>query len=590
MKARGIAGPVLQLAVLAFAVVGLPANAEVLIGISFPSQSSDFNDGVIVYEHEIDGPQPPAMFGTPLLSRSSINDAANGLGFASSLSRSNVVVSPARNGEAAITTIPSAQPVNDNFTNRTMLVGNSNVFAVSTEGATSEPGEPNSKYMYLYGSVWYTWTAPTNGTVDISSSDGYVSYFGVYRGDKLKSLRLAAPIREFLALETKPGETFQIQFVAPPSPTLKMHLVFTPRPPNDDFTNRFRLEGLSTVTNGSTHAATRQAGEPRHNQARFGRSVWYSWVAPAFGWATLELDSEVALVAQPYTGKSVMNLRPVANLLTSETPVRKSFYVRPGVEYFIAVDGKPYFDRVVWDGNFTLKLDFTGLTLLHPTNNAEFYGPTGIYLSAWQTQPELDGILDDISFFAQDLIRTNQFIFGPANLFPEPWPNQPIGYLTWTNPPVGYYSIQARSTDTNGRALFSNVAQIAVRPGNDKFAARFALDGTNVNWNVDLAAATRDAGDPHVARQLNDDFDGETVWYTWTAPFTGHVSLTCDNWTIAFAVYTGKPGDFHIAQAPKWSAGEFDAVAGTTYEVLVSDRYPPWAPSHGGMTLTLQAP
>jgi hypothetical protein len=480
-----------------------------------------------------------------------------------------------------------AQPLNDNFTNRTVLIGNSNVFAVSTASATSEFGEPNQKYMYFYGSVWYSWTAPTNGTVDISYSDGYTSYFGAYHGDKLKGLRLIAPIREFLHLETKPGETFQIQFIAPESATLKMHLVFTPRPPNDDFTNRFRLEGLSVLTNGSTHAATRQAGEVRHNKAPFGRSVWYSWIAPASGWATLELDSDVKLIAHAYTGKSVMKLRPVASMLTSESPLRQIFFADQGVEYLIAIDGKPYYERVVWDGDFTLKLDFTGLTLLGPTNATEFYGPAAIRLSAAQTLPALDGT-SPITFVAENLLNTNQVVLGSVDVIV--WPTNIPSSMTWSNPPLGYYSVQAQSTDTNGRPLFSNVAQIAVRPGNDKFDARLPLDGTNVNWSVDLTAATRDRTDPHVARDLNDDFDGETIWYTWTAPITGHFSLTCDNWTIAFAVYTGKPGAFREVQSPAWSAGEFDAAAGQTYQILVSDRYPPWAPSHGAMTLTLQAP
>jgi hypothetical protein len=135
----------------------------------------------------------------------------------------------------------------------------------------------------------------------------------------------------------------------------------------------------------------------------------------------------------------------------------------------------------------------------------------------------------------------------------------------------------------------SSPAQIAIRGANDEFSNRIALSGPNVSWDIDLAGATRSRGDPRVARLLDDEFDGVTLWWTWTAPATGTATLNCDNWTIAFGVYTGMAaGSLRPVTGPFLSNAQFSVVAGHTYQIMVSDRYPPWAPSKGRVSLTLE--
>jgi hypothetical protein len=54
-------------------------------------------------------------------------------------------------------------PPNDNFSNAQMLVGSSGFVIGNTAYATKEPGEPNIAGNAGGASVWFTWTAPSNG-------------------------------------------------------------------------------------------------------------------------------------------------------------------------------------------------------------------------------------------------------------------------------------------------------------------------------------------------------------------------------------------------------------------------------------------
>ena len=180
---------------------------------------------------------------------------------------------------AVLSVVCSAQPINDDFTNRIFLTGYTNdVLSISTAGATAERGEPNPNFTWFDPSVWYSWTAPDVGTAFLSySGDNYLRYFGVFTGSQLGSLHQVGRTDSSVSFETKPGQVFQIQVMAPTTTApFDMHLEFYPRPPNDNFTNRVHLAGTLVTTNGNNLTATREPGEPRHNQLSFGRSVWYS--------------------------------------------------------------------------------------------------------------------------------------------------------------------------------------------------------------------------------------------------------------------------------------------------------------------------
>jgi len=181
----------------------------------------------------------------------------------------------------AVSTI--AQPANDNFADRISLTGYTNVVPISSTLATAETGEPSKAESLGYGTVWFSWTAPATGTTTIYySGDAFYRTFGVFTGTQLTKLHRVVSPNTGITFEVKAGQVFQIQAMATPTlPDYFMHVELAARPANDNFTNRSVLEGTLISTNGDNSAATRERGEPRHNGVNFGRSLWYSWTAPA---------------------------------------------------------------------------------------------------------------------------------------------------------------------------------------------------------------------------------------------------------------------------------------------------------------------
>ena len=67
-------------------------------------------------------------------------------------------------------------------------------------------------------------------------------------------------------------------------------LALPPPPANDDFANSFTLSGSATNASGTNVNATKQTGEPNHAGNPGGKSVWWSWTAPASGEVALSTN------------------------------------------------------------------------------------------------------------------------------------------------------------------------------------------------------------------------------------------------------------------------------------------------------------
>ena len=84
-------------------------------------------------------------------------------------------------------------PVNDLFTNATLISDPVVTITASNVGATKEPGEPNHAGNIGGASVWWTWTPPTNGTVTIDTlGSAFDTLLAVYRGASISSLTAVA--------------------------------------------------------------------------------------------------------------------------------------------------------------------------------------------------------------------------------------------------------------------------------------------------------------------------------------------------------------------------------------------------------------
>jgi VCBS repeat-containing protein len=126
-------------------------------------------------------------------------------------------------------------------------------------------------------------------------------------------------------------------------------------------------------------------------------------------------------------------------------------------------------------------------------------------------------------------------------------------------------------------ALDSDPATVtlAVSPVNDDFADRITLSGRSGSRTGDTnVGATKEPGEPNHP----DDPGGASVWYAWTAPSSGTVTIDTagSDFDTLLAVYTGVAVDALSLVAANddgpidlTSQLSFQAVAGTDYKIVV---------------------
>ena len=148
----------------------------------------------------------------------------------------------------------------------------------------------------------------------------------------------------------------------------------------DAFASRFRLTSSSGTIVGNNGSASREPGEPFHAGKPGGRSLWYSWVAPAHGIATLATrGSAFDTLLAVYTNLTVSGTNLVASdddqggFLTSAV----AFNVEAGREYQIALDGYAGASgRVVLSWNFEPAADVLPRIVRQPSSLSVTEGAT----------------------------------------------------------------------------------------------------------------------------------------------------------------------------------------------------------------------
>jgi hypothetical protein len=115
------------------------------------------------------------------------------------------------------------------------------------------------------------------------------------------------------------------------------------RVPGDDFEQRINLHGIVVTSPALPNAgATKELAEPNHAGTPGGKSLWWTWTAPASGPVTLTTaDSDFRTALAVYTGGGLTNLVAVATNLAAvgtNTAV-VNFAAAGGTAYHIAVDG-----------------------------------------------------------------------------------------------------------------------------------------------------------------------------------------------------------------------------------------------------------
>jgi hypothetical protein len=425
----------------------------------------------------------------------------------------------------------NANPINDFFTNRLTLTGTFIITAGTNVDATKEPGEPNHAGSPGGASVWWSWTAPANGTVRITTTNSdFDTLLGVYTGSSVSNLTEVASdddsggrLTSLVDLSVTAGTNYQIAVdgFAGASGNVGLTLAFAlpPTPPaNDFFTNRIALTGASVSLMATNTAATREPGEPNHADKIGGASVWWTWTAPTNGTVTLGTGgSDFDTLLAVYTGNAISNLIPVAsNDDYTGLQSRLTFIAAAGGAYQFAVDG---FNKAM--GTISLSLALAPSGPIAPPANDAFANRTGL------SGPNVTAGGSNIGATKEAGEPNHADSSGGASVW---W--------TWTASASGSVTITTTNSDFNTvLAVYSGSSVSALSPvaSNDDDAPnvtsrlaftavaggvyQIAVDGFggafgNITLNVSSASA------PIPALQINHSGSNVIVfWPTWASDF-----------------------------------------------------------------------
>jgi hypothetical protein len=521
-------------------------------------------------------------------------------------------------------------PANDDFSAAQLLSGTEVVrVGDSSEGATKESGEPAHAGSSGGASIWYSWTAPSSGqaVVDTAGSS-YDTLLAVYTGSSLGSLteigsnddvEPGSDTSSRVSFEAVAGQTYKIAVdgFGGAAGTARLQLVAqSPPPANDAFDAAQELPGSDVSREADTNRkATKETGEPAHAGNAGGASVWYRWTAPADGPVVVDTSgSDFDTLLAAYTGSTVSSLVTVASNddaessgdLTSEV----TFTASAGQTYRIAVDGfKGEGDPAVGtvrlhlrgtepapsnddfasarqlSGSEAFRVGDTNRKATKETGEPAHAGNAG-GASVWYrwTAPADGPVVVDTSGSDFDTVLA-AYVGGSVASLAEVASNDDVSGLrtsrlsfdadagvTYRVAVDGYTG----SEDVATGAIDLHLTQAETGPANDAFAAAIPLAGSTAFREGDSnAEATKEPGEPnHVGNP-----GGASVWYRWTAPASGPVTVRTagSNFDTLLAVYSGGgvaslspvASDDDVSAGDRTSSVDFVATAGQAFRIAV---------------------
>jgi hypothetical protein len=345
-----------------------------------------------------------------------------------------------------------------------------------------------------------------------------------------------------------------------------------PAPPNDDFTNRTPLTGLGIVAAGYNNNATLEAGEPtNYNSA----TVWWSWTAHTNGLVAVSLNGSTSpadsLGVNVYTGTTLTSLTRVSQYFPP------SGYYYGGAYYpfvFQAVSGTTYQIQVGASlygsgpemGGIQLHISTPPLlTVLSPSSQSLLFStPTNISISA-----TANSLVDPVTEMLCTL--NGSTIASTTNLSLS---------FVYSNVTYGNNGFEVSAINDAGVEM-DYYFTVDIPPVNDAFANRLPLSGLPASATGSNEGATTEAGEPIPA----NTYAGASVWWSWTAPSNGIVSVTAalnvsgsDSYSV-LGVYTGTSVSALTAVGTSGSiqngpaAVTFNASAGVHYQIAVEGMY-----------------
>lgn len=451
----------------------------------------------------------------------------------------------------------TAAPPNDAFANRLSLTEPLPLTVTAdAAGCSYEPLEPHRpagfqpRVLPLGGSVWWSWTAPNDGWVEIDPASSAASperEAVAFIGSTLSSLVPVPNARwvrpgfrdQRLHFPTIAGQTYQIAIclrddaVDSSIAHFSMRNVAAPST-NDRFSSRAILPSAgSVVVSASNQTATLDADDaPWRESADEDASLWWEWVCPASGSYRLAAVGPEVLTLRVLEGADATSLSmvPLAQGFLSAVSGR-TYYLRVAAE--TSGFGGPFeLEIQEADGGSdaragaqfapgTLPVAASGATRGKSVELGE-RGSPGYSRSVWWkwTSPQSTTVTLDLRTLSgvalAELVDGNTLTVVPAKVLDwKPASGKaPVQYDVVNG--KEYYVRVAANLDLWFQWSLSLASSAPAAPANDDFANAVDL-GIASRVFVPLSALRYSAEPGGGATPANESL----LWWRWTAPASG---------------------------------------------------------------------
>jgi hypothetical protein len=482
------------------------------------------------------------------------------------------------------------EPVADNdaFALRYPIIGTNEILYGDSAAATLEPDEPAHASYGVARSLWWTWSAPSNGDVRVNSLDGFAA-FAIYEGASLGTLTrittgVASSVFRALAghsyhfavdvgnFHSRPG-TWQLAFFAASS--------------NDDFQQATLISSASVQIPLTMAGASRESGEPSFGPAD-QRSVWFRWTATN---TALMLAACADALVGVFVGEKIDQLTPIGSRNYDDAAL------------FNAIATSNYWIRVAGPSNYLFDVasrDFIVKAFTPPANDLfaaaeRLTNNVGhVSIDNWGATTENGELTNRFSvrrtlWYRWIAPSSGWLTLRNTNLFDS------ISFRLFTGTNIGglfdVYSVSSylrlpvwagedyrlqvdRENGAGGSISFDYLFEPA--PANDEFENAFLLTTLPALLEGNTVTATTE-GQPYYTASRFVDRD---LWWRWIAPSNGVAILTnLTDVANLVRVFTGTTRGNRVLIATNWPAAlyqpflSFNASAGTAYSILVSGRY-----------------
>ncbi|MFM1942554.1 MAG: hypothetical protein RI897_1536 [Verrucomicrobiota bacterium] len=306
-------------------------------------------------------------------------------------------------------------------------------------------------------------------------------------------------------------------------------------PTNDNFADAAKVPAEGRVTYSLNKFATLELpDEPQHSGvATVAASLWWVWSPSYDNHVVIDTaGSDIDTVIGVYTGKTLANLTEVASgdNVAGRAQAYVEFDAERGVSYYIAVAGATSDDT----GSIRFRVEPDGrpdtlppiVQILEPANGAVVTSEK-ITISGIAADPKpASGV------FGVSVQNQGDLMWKRAS-----------GSTNWNVSLLlkqGYNTISATAVDyaRNTAVPVSIVVQyMPLTTPNDHFVNALELEGSNGQVGAGNESATKEYLEPfHGGNQ-----GGKSVWYRWTAPADGvlTVATTNNTYDTILGAYTG---------------------------------------------------